>query len=227
MFKGVDQAEQRDFWGKMAGRRNAGNPVVAAFAEQKVSFVQTCIEQDQSWGVIERILDVGSGDGYFTWPLGRWARCIALDFSTNMLRFNSADGAKVCGDSLGLPFRDGSFDLVFCSNLLHHVEDPLAAVSEMGRVSSRYVAISEPNRNNPLMFAFGLFKSAERGTLKFTRSCLAQLSAKAGLYLISLETMGLILPHKTPAQLLRVFKALDGRSPLAFYNVMVCRRDHR
>ena len=133
---------------------------------------------------------------------------------------------KVCGSVLAMPFPDDSFDLVFCSNLLHHISDPAAAVLEMTRVSSRYVVLSEPNRNNPLMFAFGLIKSVERGTLKFDCNYLTKLAAQAGLRPLRLETMGAILPNKTPMSILRFFKLLDGKFPLAFYIVMVCRKEH-
>lgn len=41
--------------------------------------------------------------------------------------------ADVLG-SLPLPFRDGTFGIVFCSQALHLVDDPLGTVSEMARV---------------------------------------------------------------------------------------------
>ena len=225
MFKPVEQAEQKNFWDKTSGRRPPDHPVVRAFAEPKVDFIRACIENDQGGSEIGQILDVGSGNGFFTRPLARWASCTALDFSERMLELNPVDVAKVCASVLAMPFPDNSFDLVFCSNLLHHISDPAAAVLEMTRVSSRYVVLSEPNRNNPLMFAFGLIKSVERGTLKFNCNYLTKLAAQASLRPLGLETMGVILPNKTPLSLLRFFKPLDGKFPMAFYIVMVCRKD--
>jgi len=46
------------------------------------------------------------------------------------LHFGRAD---VLG-TLPLPFRDGAFGVVLCSQALHLVDDPVATVSEMGRV---------------------------------------------------------------------------------------------
>ena len=221
MLKPVEQVTQKKFWDRTRGRRSPDHPVVAAFAEPKVNFIRESIQEK-----IESILDVGCGNGFFTRPLAKWAKCTALDFSQRMLELNPVDAVKVCGDVLSMPFADDSFDLVFCSNLLHHVSDPAAAVLEMTRVSSRYVVLSEPNRNNPLMFAFGLIKSVERGTLKFDCNYLTKLAAQAGLRPLRLETMGAILPNKTPMSLLRFFKLLDGKFPLAFYIVMVCRKEH-
>lgn len=43
-----------------------------------------------------------------------------------------------------LPFRDNSFDLVFSSHLLEHLEDPKAAVKEFLRVSRNQVQVILP-----------------------------------------------------------------------------------
>jgi len=42
--------------------------------------------------------------------------------------------AAIVGDGMRLPFPDGSFDGVFCSNLMEHVPDPLAVIDEIARV---------------------------------------------------------------------------------------------
>jgi ubiquinone/menaquinone biosynthesis C-methylase UbiE len=39
------------------------------------------------------------------------------------------------GDAARLPFRDGSFDLVYCRYLLEHVADPAAVLHELRRVT--------------------------------------------------------------------------------------------
>jgi SAM-dependent methyltransferase len=221
------EVKQKEFWNKVDQRRPPDHPVVVAFAEPKVNFVRKCIEKDQGRNKIKQILDVGCGNGFFTRPLSAWAECTALDVSQRMLDLNPVKAVKVCGDVQSMPFPDNKFDLVFCSNLLHHVSDPVAAVFEMRRVSSRYVVLSEPNRNNPLMFAFGLIKSIERGTLKFSRNYLAALAKQTDLHIVDVETMGVILPNKTPKSLLRFIKLLDGRSRMGFYNVMISHKSNK
>ena len=220
------EAKQKAFWIKISKRRPPDHPVVVAFAQPKVDFVRMYIEKNQGKNKINQVLDVGCGNGFFTRPLAEWADCTALDFSQRMLDLNTVKVKKVCGDVKSMPFPDDKFDLVFCSNLLHHVSDPVAAVFEMRRVSSKYVVISEPNRNNPLMFAFGLIKSVERGSLKFSCHYLTELATKAKLHPLCLATMGSIVPNKTPMSLLWFFKLIDGQFPMAFYNVMVCRKEH-
>ena len=215
-----DESEQKTYWEGAEGRRSPDHPVVAAFADPKVDFVRRSLDGPEAVG---QVLDVGCGNGFFTRPFAAWQPCVALDFSLQMLRLNAVDVAKICGSALELPFRDNAFGLVFCSNLLHHVSNPADALVEMKRTSSRYVVVSEPNRTNPFMFAFGALKAAERGTLRFSRRYMLRIAARAGLEVVQVRTMGGVLPNKTPKSLLWLFKLLDGGWPLAFYHVMVCR----
>lgn len=55
--------------------------------------------------------------------------------------------------------------MVFEANVLHHVADREGVIREMARTSSRYVVLLEPNRNNPLMFAFSLAVGLNRGEI--------------------------------------------------------------
>ncbi|MHC4806907.1 MAG: class I SAM-dependent methyltransferase, partial [Planctomycetota bacterium] len=126
MINPVDQTEQKYFWDKTGKRRAPDHPVVKAFAEPKVDFVRSCIRKDKGGNEVKQILDVGCGNGFFTRPLAAWADCTALDFSQRMLDLNPIKATKVRGDAKSIPFAENTFDLVFCSNLLHHVSDHLA-----------------------------------------------------------------------------------------------------
>lgn len=52
----------------------------------------------------------------------------------------------VVADAERLPFTDGSFDLVYVHDGLHHLEQPYAALAEMTRVARRAVSVNEPAR---------------------------------------------------------------------------------
>jgi SAM-dependent methyltransferase/uncharacterized protein YbaR (Trm112 family) len=52
--------------------------------------------------------------------------------------------APIVADAERLPCADGSFDLAYVHDGLHHLDDPLAALSEMARVASRAVSVNEP-----------------------------------------------------------------------------------
>ena len=224
MINEANQHRQKRFWDRTKKRRSPDHPVVSEFAEPKIKLIRDYIENSPEGTKVKTILDAGCGNGFFTRPLSHWADCTAMDFSDRMLELNPVDCNKVRGDACDMPFAENSFDLVFCSNLLHHIEKPLVPMLEMKRVSSKYIVISEPNRNNPLMFAFGLIKSVERGTLKFSPNYLKKLASQSGLFPLHIQTMGSILPNKTPKGLLWLFKLIDGKYPMGFYNIMICRK---
>lgn len=218
----VDYNEQKNYWEGIAKRRKPWNPVIKAFAEPKLDFILRTLppppEESGRWSMLE----VGAGNGYFSFTFDQAFDLTALDFSQNMLDMNPLPAArKVCGNAESLPFDDDSFDVVFCGNLLHHLEQPLSAVGEMKRVARRFVVLLEPNTVNPLMFGFGLLKKEERGTLKFTPAYMRKLGADAGLTLLGFSTQGMILPNKTPEALLPVFESIDVPSIMGFYHVAV------
>jgi SAM-dependent methyltransferase len=53
--------------------------------------------------------------------------------STDM-RPNQQFPPMVCSDSLHLPFKDGSFDSILCTQVIEHVRNPFMLMSEIGRV---------------------------------------------------------------------------------------------
>jgi ubiquinone/menaquinone biosynthesis C-methylase UbiE len=93
---------------------------------------------------------------------------VGLDYSARLLTENPHK-RLIRGDATALPFKDGSFDLVFEANLPHHVPRRQTAICETARVSRRHVVLLEPNRYNPLMFGCGLAVREESGLLGFLR----------------------------------------------------------
>lgn len=209
---------QRNYWESSSGRRSPRHPVAEAFSRPKLEFARRAMTDLD----VATVLDVGAGNGYFTWLLEAWGPTVALDFAQAMLRQHPAK-ARIQGDALELPVANNAVDIAFCGNLLHHLDDPEAAVGEMARVARRYVVLVEPNRNNPLMFAFGLLKPEERGTLAMHRRRLEQLIEGVGLEIVASTTMGTVVPNKTPLAVLPLFRLVDGQSPLGFYAVTVGR----
>ena len=85
------------------------------------------------------ILDLGCGVGFF----GRaWARrgktgvpLVGMDLQINLLgEASSGYIGRVEGDVHHLPMRDASYGAVVFANALHHVSDPVRALSEVRRI---------------------------------------------------------------------------------------------
>lgn len=89
------------------------------------------------------IADMGAGDGDLSQLLARRAKkVIAIDNSEKMVEYGAAraesQGVKNLefrkGDMEDVPIRDGSVDLAFFSQALHHAQHPERAVSEAHRI---------------------------------------------------------------------------------------------
>lgn len=86
-------------------------------------------------GEAQRILEVGAGSGMLLAESAAPLR-VATDLSFAMLaaRRDSTGVHRVAADAQRLPFRGGSFDLVFSVNLLEHVPDPPGVAEEAARL---------------------------------------------------------------------------------------------
>jgi SAM-dependent methyltransferase len=90
-----------------------------------------------------RVLDLGAGAGYFSWKLAEALDARGLDpaaiitpcdlhphlFMYDRLECVPADF------SAGLPFADGTFDVVVCMEVIEHIPDQMALWREIARVT--------------------------------------------------------------------------------------------
>ncbi|HZY84739.1 MAG TPA: methyltransferase domain-containing protein [Gemmataceae bacterium] len=97
------------------------------------------------------ILDVGCGEGFTLARLARAGigrRLDGVDRSADALRLGREMHPWATlrqGDASQLPCPDGAYDLVLCTEVLEHLDDPAAAVGELKRVTREYLALSVPN----------------------------------------------------------------------------------
>lgn len=109
----------------------------------------------------KRLLDLGCGAGensvYFA---QKGANCVAADYSAGMvevaLKLAAANGVNIEGqtaNAMALDFADNTFDIVYASNLLHHIPDPKIALKEMHRVlkPGGKACFWDPLKHNPVI----------------------------------------------------------------------------
>jgi ubiquinone/menaquinone biosynthesis C-methylase UbiE len=103
---------------------------------------------DPKWG--ESVLDVGCGTGETLRRLSdAGLRVAGLDRSPAMLAVARSKLGSVplfAGDATCLPFDDASFDAAILDTTIEFVDDPLAAVRELTRVTRRRVYVGVLNR---------------------------------------------------------------------------------
>ena len=196
--------EQKDYF-ETVKYRTADDPVVRAYVQPKVAFIQKHVPLRRE----TTFLDVGCGNGIFTVPFAALSdHVLGVEPSENLLRENPHRNVRV-GDATRLELADGSFDVVFEANILHHIADPLVALREMVRVSKKHVVLIEPNRYNPLMAVFGVLVREERGLLRSSLGTLTAGLERAGARVTASLVTGMITQNATPAFLLPVLKHFD------------------
>lgn len=114
------------------------------------------------------VLDAGCGYGRLSAHiLDRHAgtRIVGVDASQPMItaakrELDPARFAPVLGRLESLPFRSGSFDVVFCIGVIMHVEDEIGAIHELTRLvrTNGRLLIDFHNRGNPLSVPLTVYR---------------------------------------------------------------------
>jgi len=96
-------------------------------------------------------LDVGCAEGFFMHRVGSsfncdvWGVDISVVAVAKMRKRFGLMGAAADGERL--PFPDGSFDVVYSTEVVEHVSNPKQFVAEMKRVARQWVVITTPVSN--------------------------------------------------------------------------------
>src|SRR5262245_60411748 len=130
-----------------------------------------------------RILDVGCGTGANLQMLSNFGVAEGVDVSTEALNFCRARGlTKVRqGAAEALPFENASFDLVTGLDVVEHLDDDVAGLSEMRRVlrpGGRAVLFVPA-----FMFLWGVQDDISHHRRRYTRAELAAAIERTGLAL--------------------------------------------
>jgi ubiquinone/menaquinone biosynthesis C-methylase UbiE len=148
-----------------------------SFDERCVSYVRDRAERMLPRPSYDRVLEIGSGTGFFLlnlWQAGFVKEAHATDISPGMLQACGENARRLgldvklrTADAEGLPFDDGSFDLVVGHAFLHHLPDWQQALRDVHRVLAPGGAMffaGEPTRLGDRMA--GLAKRATAGATK-------------------------------------------------------------
>jgi ubiquinone/menaquinone biosynthesis C-methylase UbiE len=148
-----------------------------SFDERCVSYVRERAERMLPQPSYDRVLEIGSGTGFFLlnlWQAGFVKEPHATDISPGMLQACGENARRLgcdvklrTADAEGLPFEDGTFDLVVGHAFLHHLPDWEQALRDCHRVLAPGGAIffaGEPTRLGDRLA--GVAKRATAGAAK-------------------------------------------------------------
>jgi SAM-dependent methyltransferase len=206
----ADNAELIWNWASPSGRRRA--------ARRAAFFIEALNAEP---GIVA--LELGCGSGVFLErAAASTARIVAMDLSTEMLaqargklaRGSSRRPSFLCADGERLPFQDESFDVVFGSSILHHLNLP-AALRNIHRVLRRggRLVFAEPNLLNPhIALTFHVLPRRWSGLSQderaFSRFRIHRLAIDAGFVEVSSEPYDFLHPI-VPAPLVGVVARLS------------------
>ncbi len=99
----------------------------------------------------DSVLDVGCGEGFtlerfHNEKIGK--KLVGIDFLDTAIKIGKKERPYLDlrqGNIYDIPFKDSSFDLVICSEVLEHVDDPKKALKELARVTKKYCLLSVPH----------------------------------------------------------------------------------
>jgi len=212
---------QKGYWEKNrpVNRRSPYHPVVQTYVLSRINALIPHININSD----SLLLDVGCGNGHFTAHFDKLCKVTGIDYSEGMLGLNPVKNTFLM-EAENIDFNDNSFDIVFCHALLHHIENIDRVLTEMRRVSRKYIIVLEPNRNNPLMFLFSALVKEERKALKFSIKYLRKILSANELEIIESFAFGTTVPNKTPIVMLPILHSLDIRYPFGMTNILITEK---
>ncbi len=201
----MDEVEGSHWW--FVGRR--------AILE---SFLQTIVQNLKSKDQGLRILDVGCGTGANLEMLSQFGESEGVDVSDDALEFCRLKGLKAQkGLAETLPYDDESFELTTALDVVEHLDDDVAGLKEMFRVTKRggYSLIFVP----AFMWLWGEQDDISNHRIRYTKKQIVSRLQEAG-YTIERATYA-NWTFFAPILGGRVFMKLTGIKPESENNINI------
>jgi SAM-dependent methyltransferase len=173
----MDRVEDKHWW--FVGRR----AILESFLRQ---IVANLTSEQKSTEPAEagtpnaiRILDVGCGTGANLEMLSQFGKAEGVDVSDDALEFCRSKGLTVQkGLAEKLPFDDGSFDVTTALDVVEHLDDDIAGLKEMFRVTKNggYSLIFVP----AFMWLWGVQDDISHHRIRYTKSQIIERLKEAG-----------------------------------------------
>lgn len=209
----MDEVEGSHWW--FVGRRSILESFLSDIVKRLASTIQVGSAGN---GSVLRILDVGCGTGANIEMLSQFGDAEGVDVSDDALEFCRRKGLKVQkGLAETLPYADESFDLTTALDVIEHLDDDVAGLREMFRVTRRggYSLFFVP----AFMWLWGVQDDISHHRIRYTRSQIVERINSAG-YTIERATYA-NWTFFSPILAGRSFMKLTGIKPASENNINV------
>lgn len=126
------------------------------------------------------VLDIGAREGGLRRFLPDSVKYQGIDITPEF----ASDSVMTRDISEGIPFSDGSYDFVFCIEVLEHVPNPFAALGEINRVlrDGGVLVVSVPNPYHLKEIIWNLFRTPDKQghIYSWTRQAMTRLGEMNG-----------------------------------------------
>lgn len=158
-----------------------------------------------------KVLEVGCGTGHVQ---SRLKNVVGMDITLSMLKKNRNN--VVCADAHSIPFKDGTFDVVYSIDVIEHVQNPGKMIGECKRVLKKNGILILTTPNGGMEIALDIAEELKlklpEGPHKFLKfKELADLIKMNGFKIISAERF-VIFPKEFGA-ITRFFEKLEKIFP--------------
>ena len=190
------------FWDRVAGVYDLFADVYNGKVNRKMcTAISGLIKAD------DRVLECACGTGMISVVIaGKCRELITTDFSDGMVR----KAARKCANYenvtvekaniLSLPYPDQSFDKVIAANVIHLLDDPYAALSELSRVCRKEgiliipTYVNSEKKGSPSSFSKTVGKAGADFKRQFTYENYKKFFEEAGYTVIKTE----LIPGRVP-----------------------------
>lgn len=169
----MDEVEGSHWW--FVGRR----AILESFLETMVQGPRSKVQGKGTAMQSPRILDVGCGTGANLEMLAQFGTAQGVDVSDDALEFCRRKGLDARkGLAEELPFEDESFDLVTALDVIEHLDDDVAGLTEMHRILKKggKTLIFVP----AFMWLWGVQDDISNHRIRYTRAQIVERLEKAG-----------------------------------------------
>src|SRR3989344_3904219 len=156
-----------------------------------------------------KILEVACGTGYALEYLSKTQKrkldLYGIDLSKEMIKISKEKLGKnaqiMLGDVEKLPYKNGTFDYVFCTESFHHFPDPIRSVTEMKRILKKGGKLILSDINFIPLWLFNILFKIEPGFIHlYSKKEFKKLFEKCGLRVISQKRVFLFSIQTTAQQ---------------------------